>query len=118
MSSNSANWIWPNLFPTAGGGQINEGGIRMKKKKGTGVKLWGILTPVLAILTVAAIFGTNYAKSASQAINIFLKVGTYKERAAAKPSTTLRPASAPLTSWRPTTKRWPSSSPVRARCCW
>ncbi len=29
----------------------------MKKKKGTGVKLWGILTPVSAILTVAAIIG-------------------------------------------------------------
>ena len=50
----------------------------MKKKKGTGIKLWGVLTPLLAILTAAAIIGTNYAKSASQAINIFLKVDTYK----------------------------------------
>lgn len=50
----------------------------MKKKKGTGIKLWGILTPVLAILTVAAIIGASFAMSASQAINIFLKVDTYK----------------------------------------
>lgn len=57
----------------------------MKKKKGTGIKLWGVLTPVLAILTVAAIFGTNYAKSASQAINIFLKVDTYKVEGGSEP---------------------------------
>ena len=57
----------------------------MKKKKGTGIKLWGVLTPVFAILTVAAILGTNYAKSASQAINIFLKVDTYKVEGGGEP---------------------------------
>ena len=57
----------------------------MKKKKGTGIKLWGVLTPLFAILTVAAIISTNYAKSASQAINIFLKVDTYKVEGGGEP---------------------------------
>ena len=50
----------------------------MKKKKGTGVVLWSILTPLFAILLVAAIFGTNVAMGSAQAINIFLKTSTYK----------------------------------------
>jgi beta-glucosidase len=49
-----------------------------QKKKGTGVKLWSVLTVVTAILLVAAIIGTNVALGASQAINIFLKVDTYR----------------------------------------
>ncbi len=46
------------------------------KKKGT--KRWPILTVITAILLVASILGTNFALSASQAINIFLKTETYK----------------------------------------
>lgn len=49
-----------------------------KQKKGTGVKLWSVLTVVFALLTAACIVGTNIALSASQAINIFLKTETYK----------------------------------------
>lgn len=48
------------------------------KKKGSGVKLWSVLTVLFAILTVVSIVGTNIALSASQAINIFLKTETYK----------------------------------------
>lgn len=49
-----------------------------KKKKGSGVKLWSVLTVLFAVLMVASIIGTNIALSASQAINIFLKTETYK----------------------------------------
>ena len=49
-----------------------------KKKKGSGVKLWSVLTVLFAILTIASVIGTNVALSASQAINIFLKTETYK----------------------------------------
>jgi len=52
----------------------------MEKKKGTGVKLWGILTPILAVLTVAAIIATNFAMGAAQTVNIFLKTQTYDVR--------------------------------------
>ncbi|MBQ8835280.1 MAG: glycoside hydrolase family 3 protein [Oscillospiraceae bacterium] len=48
------------------------------KKKGTGVKLWSVMTVLLVILLVASIIGTNVAMGASQAINIFLKTETYK----------------------------------------
>ncbi len=48
------------------------------KKKGSGVKLWSSLTVLMAVLLVASIIGTNFALSASQAINIFLKTETYK----------------------------------------
>ncbi len=48
------------------------------KKKGTGIKLWSSLTVLMAVLLVASIIGTNFAMSASQAINIFLKTETYK----------------------------------------
>ncbi len=50
----------------------------MANKKKKGGKLWPILTVVFAILTVVSIVGTNIALSASQAINIFLKIDTYK----------------------------------------
>lgn len=48
------------------------------KKKGSGIKLWSVMTVVLVILLVASIIGTNVALSAAQAINIFLKTSTYK----------------------------------------
>ncbi|MBQ8621141.1 MAG: glycoside hydrolase family 3 C-terminal domain-containing protein [Oscillospiraceae bacterium] len=48
------------------------------KKKGSGIKLWSVMTVVLVILLVASIIGTNIALSAAQAINIFLKTSTYK----------------------------------------
>ena len=48
------------------------------KKKGTGVKLWSVMTVVMVILLIASIIGTNIALGASQAINIFLKTDTYK----------------------------------------
>ena len=47
----------------------------MKKAR---VKLWGILTPVLAILLVASIVGSYVAFGSAQAINIALKVSTFK----------------------------------------
>lgn len=49
-----------------------------RRGKGSGVKLWSILTAVFAILTTVSVIGTNIALSASQAINIFLKTETYK----------------------------------------
>ena len=49
-----------------------------KKKKGSGVVLWSVLTVVFVVLLGAAIYGTNFALSSSQAINIFLKTDTYK----------------------------------------
>lgn len=55
-----------------------EGMSEKKKKKGSGVKLWSVLTVLFAVLMVASIIGTNIALSASQAINIFLKTETYK----------------------------------------
>ena len=55
----------------------NEEGMS-EKKKGSGVKLWSVLTVLFAVLMVASIIGTNIALSASQAINIFLKTETYK----------------------------------------
>ena len=48
------------------------------KKKGTGVKLWSVMTVVMVILLIASIIGTNFAMAGSQAINIFLKTETYK----------------------------------------
>ena len=48
------------------------------KKKGSGVKLWSVMTVVMVILLIASIIGTNIALGASQAINIFLKTETYK----------------------------------------
>ena len=47
-------------------------------KKKTGVAKWSVLTALFAILTVVCIVGTNFALSASQAINIFLDIETYK----------------------------------------
>lgn len=52
--------------------------MQKQKKKGSGVKLWSVLTVLFAILTAVCIVGTNIAMSASQAINIFLKTETYK----------------------------------------
>ncbi len=49
-----------------------------KPKKGSGVKLWTVMTTVTVILLVVSILGTNFALGASQAINIFLKTETYK----------------------------------------
>ncbi len=50
----------------------------MKKTKKKGTKFWSVLTVLFAVLTVVAIVGTNVALSASQAINIYLKVEPYK----------------------------------------
>ena len=50
----------------------------MNKKKGTGVKLWGALTSVFAILLIAAIVATSVAKSYSTTINVALNAQTYK----------------------------------------
>ena len=49
-----------------------------KKKKGSGVVLWSVLTVVFVVLLGAGIYGTNFALRSSQAINIFLKTDTYK----------------------------------------
>ena len=48
------------------------------KKKGTGIKLWSVLTVIFVILLIASMIGTNIAMQSSQAINIFLKTETYK----------------------------------------
>ena len=48
------------------------------KKKGTGVKLWSVMTVLLVILLIASIVGTNIALSSAQAINIALKTDTHK----------------------------------------
>ncbi len=49
-----------------------------KQNKKAGVTLWSVLTVLCAILTVAAIIGTNVALASAQAINIFLNTETYK----------------------------------------
>ncbi len=48
------------------------------KGKNKSTRRWSIVTVLFAILTVVCILGTNFALSASQAINIFLKIDTYK----------------------------------------
>lgn len=48
------------------------------KKKGAGILTWSVLTAITAVLMVAALIGTNVAYGASQAINIFLKIETYR----------------------------------------
>ena len=48
------------------------------KKKGTGVKLWSVMTVLLVILLIASIVGTNIALSSAQAINIALQTPTHK----------------------------------------
>ncbi len=50
----------------------------MEKKKGTGVKKWGILTAISAILMVALIVGTSIAFRYTTTINVALDVETYK----------------------------------------
>ena len=47
-------------------------------KKGKSTRKWSVLTVLFAILTVVCVVGTNFALSASQAINIFLDIDTYK----------------------------------------
>ena len=47
------------------------------KKKGNGVKLWSILTAVIALLLVASIIGTYVAITSAQAINIALKIDLF-----------------------------------------
>lgn len=47
-----------------------------KKKKGSGVVLWSVLTVVLAILLAVALIGTYVAYGSEQAINIALQVET------------------------------------------
>lgn len=49
-----------------------------KRKKGTGVVKWSVLSFVTAILLIAALLGTNLAFASEQAINIALKVKTTK----------------------------------------
>ncbi len=46
--------------------------------KGSGIKLWSVLSVLTLALFIASIIGTNIALSASQAINIFFKTSTYK----------------------------------------
>ena len=50
----------------------------MEKKKGTGVKKWGILTAISAILMVALIIGSTIAFRYTTTINVALDVETYK----------------------------------------
>lgn len=50
----------------------------MEKKKGTGVRKWGILTGVFAVLLVALIIGTTIAFQYATTINVALNVSTYK----------------------------------------
>lgn len=52
--------------------------MEQKKKKGSGIKLWSILSVLTAALLVAAIIGTNFAFASAQAVNIFLKTATYR----------------------------------------
>ena len=50
-----------------------------KKKKGSGVALWGSLTGVTAVLTAgAACVGSNLAYASEQAVNIALQTPTHK----------------------------------------
>lgn len=51
-----------------------------KKKKGTGVVKWSILTAVTAILLAGLIFASNLAFTSAQAINIALKTPTNKTK--------------------------------------
>lgn len=48
------------------------------KKKGTGVKLWSVLSAVTAILLVAVIIGTSYANRYATTINVALGIETTK----------------------------------------
>lgn len=48
------------------------------KKKGTGIKLWGVLTVVFAVLMVALIVGTTIAFQYATTINVALEVSTFK----------------------------------------
>lgn len=50
----------------------------MEKKKGTGVRKWGILTGVFAVLLVALIIGTTIAFQYATTINVALNVSTYE----------------------------------------
>lgn len=50
----------------------------MEKKKGTGIRKWGILTGVFAVLLVALIIGTTIAFQYATTINVALNVSTYK----------------------------------------
>ena len=47
-----------------------------KKRKGSGVVLWSVLTAIFAILLAAVLIGTYVAYGSEQAINIALKVET------------------------------------------
>ena len=49
-----------------------------KKKKGTGVALWGSLTGVTAVLTAGAIVGTTVANHYTTTVNNYLGAATYK----------------------------------------
>ncbi len=48
------------------------------KKKGTGVKLWSVLSGITAILLVAVIIGTSYANRYTTTINVALGIETTK----------------------------------------
>ena len=48
------------------------------KKRGTGIIKWSVLTSVCAILLIVVVIGTNLAYAGEQAVNIALKVTTYK----------------------------------------
>lgn len=50
----------------------------MEKKKGTGVRKWGILTGVFAVLLVALIIGSTIAFQYATTINVALNVSTYE----------------------------------------
>ncbi len=52
--------------------------MNMEKKKGTGVRKWGILTGVFAVLLIALIVGTTIAFQYATTINVALNVSTYK----------------------------------------
>ncbi len=49
-----------------------------KKKKGSGVVLWGVLTPVFAILLVASIIGNNIANQYATTLNVVFDTGYTK----------------------------------------
>ena len=49
-----------------------------KPKKISGVKLWSVVTVVMAALLIASIIGSNIALEAAPAINAFLKTDTFK----------------------------------------
>ena len=49
-----------------------------KKKKGTGIVKWSVLTSLTAIILIVALIGTYVANGSAQAINIALKTSTFR----------------------------------------